>query len=439
MEPLPVDVIQLQRRDPAAWTTLLSQMAGPADVIVTAVSSEPVWNTLFFRPGRLANDPSRRVRRFTLTLAGCSDPITFIAKRSTPIEADVYHRAGARMVNVIPPCHYNHRAGDHSWLILEDVPNDIPTDRWTPGHIDRVVESLAAAHLSFWNESSRQTNIGRLTATGSTIDHFLQGEGMPYTWDELRDEHSTLFDEGPGAILSEHAIRNAGRLAPALLEAANGLVVMRDLGGWPGVLGESHLAAVADLLDDPVPMLEALANLPVTLLHGSPHPYHWRVTVFDEYYLVDWSEARLGPGVLDLISFIEHYPLIYFQGGRDITSYHPPAHGAEPLIRLREMTPLTEETLIDTYLLAMSSGLGGQFPARAFRAAVPAARCLHVLTTWFAYFGSWFAEMPDRYTWQRVNRMSEAELAGTMLGPMTGVRPYLAGVFDRFLRAYRSL
>jgi hypothetical protein len=438
MEPLPLDVSQLQRRDPAAWTTLLSQVAGPADVIVTAVSSEPVWNTFFSRPGRLANDPSRRVRRYTLTLAGCSDPITFIAKRTNHTEADVYRRTGAQTINLLPPCHYNHRAGDHSWLILEDVPNDIPTERWTPEHVDGVIESLASAHLSFWDELNSPNTV-RIVNEEKTFRHFLHGEGMPYSWEDLREEHSAMFEQGPGAILSEHAIRNAGLLAPDLLEAANGLVVMRDLGGWPGVLGESHLAAVADLLDDPVPMLETLANLPASLLHGSPHPYHWRVTLFDEYYLVDWSEARLGPGVLDLISFIEHFPLIYYQAGPEKSPFHSPTHSVEPLIRLREMTQLTEETLIDTYLLGMSSRLGRQFPARAFRSAVPAARCLHVLTNWFAYFGSWYAEMPDRYIWQRVNRMSETELAGTMLGPMTGVRPYLAGVFDRFLRAYHSL
>ena len=31
------------------------------------------------------------------------------------------------------------------------------------------------------------------------------------------------------------------------------------------------------------------------------------------------------------------------------------------------------------------------------------------------------------------------ELAHYHVGPMAGMRPYLAGVFERFLRAYRSL
>lgn len=438
MESQPVNVIQLQRRDPAAWTALLSEMPVASDLIVTSVSSEPVWNMFLVRPGRMASDPSRRVRRYQLTLAGHSDPITFITKRTNLTEAAVYRLAGSGLGPVLPPCHYLHCGTDHSWLVLDDVPNDITPDRWMPGHVDSVIDALAKFHLKTWQDNPHPGGTAR-HEVDDEIQHFIEGEGMPYSWSELRQSHAALFEQGPGAVLSEHAIRNAGLLAPALLEAANGLVVMRDLGGWPGVLGESHLAAAADLLDDPVPILNALSRLPVSLLHGSPHPYHWRVTIFDEQYLIDWSEAKIGPGILDLVGFIEHYPLIYSRAVPEEPWNPTPSDTGELLIRLRELTPLVEETLIDTYLLAMSSELGSRFPSRAARAAIPAARCLHVLTTWFAYFGSWFADMPDPYVWQRVNRMSEAELMGSNLGPMAGVRPYLAGVFERFLRAYRSL
>lgn len=390
------------------------------------------------RPGRMANDPSRRVRRYTLHLEGCTDPITLIAKRTNHIEAALYRSDVAGLEDILPPCHFVHCDEDICWLILEDVPNDFPPERWTPGHVDKLIETLATAHTQTWRGTMDQvTNLAPQPVR--LIEHFIAGDEVPYTWDQLRHQHAALFEQGPGAVLSEHAIRHAGRLAPSLLEAANGVVVMRDLGGWPGVLGESHLAAAADLLDDPVPLLSALNSLPVSLLHGSPHPYHWRVTLFDESYLVDWSEATWGPGVIDLISFIEHYPLIY---GSDCPPGTPPDNKIEDcdlVIRLRDMSPLMEETLIDSYLLAMSGELGPRFPARAYRAAVPAARCLHVLVNWFAYFGSWFAEMPDPYVWQRVNRMSEAELKKSGMGPMAGVRPYLAGVFERFLRAYHSL
>jgi len=101
----------------------------------------------------------------------------------------------------------------------------------------------------------------------------------------------------------------------------------------------------------------------------------------------------------------------------------------EPQLRLREVSPLFEQTAIDTYLLTLAGEMGRRFSARTFRAAVPAARCLHVLTTWFPFFAQW----------KRVNRLSEAELAHYHIGPMAGIRPYLAGVFERFLHAYRRL
>ena len=73
------------------------------------------------------------------------------------------------------------------------------------------------------------------------------------------------------------------------------------------------------------------------------------------------------------------------------------------------------------------------------RAAIPAARCLHVLTTWFPFFAELANDMPGKYAWQRLNRLSESELGYYHDGPMAGMRPYLAGVFERFLHAYRSL
>jgi hypothetical protein len=314
--------------------------------------------------------------------------------------------------------------GDASWVILEDVPDDFPPPVWQPAHVDAIIATLARIHAAHWQTAD---------ATHPAIPHFLHRPEGPYRWESLWRDRLPLFEDGPGAILSRHAVRSAGRLAPRLLEAANGLVVMRDLDGWPGVLGEQHLAAAADLLDDPLPLLATLDELPHTLLHGAPHADHWRLTLFGEQYLIDWSTAQLGPGVLDLVAFLERYPLLH-EWPTDGTG-----EPGRPRLRLREVSPLFEETAIDTYLLTLSAEMGRRFSARAFRAAVPAARCLHVLTTWFPFFAQWIDDMPGRQLWQRVNRLSEAELAHYRVGPMAGMRPYLAGVFERFLRAYRSL
>ena len=144
---------------------------------------------------------------------------------------------------------------------------------------------------------------------------------------------------------------------------------------------------------------------------------------------IDWSEAQTGPGILDLMAFIEGYPLL--QERRDGWEQ------AEP--RLRHAISHTEETIIDTYLLTLSAELSGRSSARAFRATLPAARCLHILLTWFPYFATWADDMPDRYVWQRVNRRSETEVGRYYDAPPVGMRRYLAGVFERFLRACHSL
>lgn len=425
MEPLPVDVFQLQRRDPTAWTALLSRVPELADVIVVAVTAEPLWETGLIAPGRTTATPSRGVRRYILNLAGCSDPITFIAKQTNAAEAFLYQMYGDPPATGLPACYYAHVDGDHSWIILDDIANDFPPLVWQPQHVHEVTTTLARIHAAHW-----------MTTTPDDlpiIPHFLHRPEGPYAWEELRQDQIALFEQGPGAVLSHHAIRNAGRLAPALLRAANGLVVMRELGGWPGVLGESHLAAAADLLDDPVPLLATLDDLSWTLLHGAPHPEHWRLTLFDEEYLIDWSGVQFGPGVLDLVTFLERYPLLYDHRGKATEQED------QPRLRLRETSPLFEETVTDTYLLTLAAELGNRVSARAVRAAIPAARCLNVLTTWFPFFAELAGDMPGRYIWQKINRLSEAELARYHDGPMAGMRPYLAGVFARFLNAYRSL
>lgn len=429
MEPLPVDIFQLQRRDPVAWSALLARTPEMGDVIVTAVVAESLPSSSLVLAGR-ATETSGNVRRYVLTLAGCSDPISFIAKQTNAAEALIYRLYGDPPGTALPTCRYVHLDGDDSWVILDDVPNHFPPPAWAPSHVDDVVETLARIHAAHWNQDAVDLD-GDWGVSELLIPHFLRRAGGPYSWEELRRGETALFEEGPAAVLSRHAVRNAGRLAPLFLRAANGLVVMRDLGGWPGVLGESQLAAAADLLDDPVPMLSPLLDLPVTLLNGSPHPGHWRLTLFGERYLIDWGKTQIGPGVLDLMAFLEGFPLLF----------EPPPGGAggEPRLRLREMTPLIEETIIDTYLLTLSDELGGRSPARAFRAALPAARCLHVLLTWFPFFATWANDMPDRYVWQRVNRLSETEIGRYHDAPTAGMRLYLAGVFDRFLRACRSL
>jgi len=404
-----VDVAQLQKRDPAAWSELLRLDLEDSSVLVTAVAAEPI---------RISKTGHYRhhVNRYILTLDGCSDPITLIGKLTNREETIFYEELSVHLPTLTPRCLYTHLHEDHGWVVLEDVANDFTAAAWTPDDAEALVEQLASLHIFFWQRGAELASMG--------LPHFI--EGKTYTWEELRRDQAVYFEHGPATILSQHAIHNAGRLATTLLEAANGLTVIRSLGGWPGILSESHMTAVADLLDDPVPMLEPLKRLPPTLFHGNPHAHHWHISLLGDYRLLDWHDLRIGPGLFDLVSFMEQFDLLYENDSRS-------------QIVIRQERPITDETLIDSYLLTMSARLGAEFDARAVRLAIPAARCLYVLTSWLPHFASWFSDMPNKYTWQKVNHMSDEQLAGTAFHSIIHFRPYLSGVFDRFLQAYKTL
>lgn len=399
------------QKDPATWTAVLRRRLGEEAmrVRVTAVTSQPVLSN--------KDEPySPHLLRYTLTLEGHSDPISCIAKRTTPAEA-LFYRDLAPELELAPPCWYYTLDEQECWLILDDVPDDIPPARWSTEDALALIQQLARLHAAFWDKST-------LAIHHSWLAHYV-GEKRPYTLPQLREQHAPYFSAGPAATISEHALQHAGRLAPRFLQAANGLAVMRSLGGWPGILSESHLAAAADLLDDPVPMLERLNELPITLLHGNMQNAHWRTSLFGDHHLLDWQEICLGPSALDLVSFLEQFDILY----QPDLPWH---------VQRRQESPATEETLIDTYMMSMRIRLK-QFDARKFRQAIPAARCLHTLITWFPHFANWFSEMPNAYTWQKVNRLANQELVGTRFEVIIGYRAHLQGVFGRFLQAYRAI
>lgn len=400
---------QLQRRDLDAWTALLRDYMELEDLVVTAVSTQPI-------PPHTKN--SRRMTRYVLDLAGHSDPISLIGRHIEAVEAAFYRDFAPRLPQLTPGCIFLHQAeaNGSGWVVLDDVPNDIDPGRWAVADVNAILEKLAHLHATFIEQTDELTSAGLPQLLDRTA----------YPWSTLVSQQSVYFEEGPAAILSEHALAQAGQLAPLFLQAANGLVVMRDLGGWPGILGESHLTAVSDLLDDPVPLLEPLRQLPSTLLHGDPSNHHWRVTVFADQRLTGWQTAAVGPGICDLVSFIEQFGLLE---SREQSSG----------FTTRPLWPMDEETIIDSYLLALSHRLGSRVNTRSLRQAIPAARCLHVLTHWFPHFASWFDEMPNKFTWQKVNRMAPSEFADTPLQGFMQLRPYLSGVFERFILAFRSL
>lgn len=139
MEPLPVDIFQLQRRDPLAWSALLARCPETSDAIVTAVASESLCDQSPAMPAHLLlSDCSHQVRRYTLTLAGVSDPISFIVKRTSAAEARFYSLYGDPPAQLsqdaITPTSMARRVGSSSTT----SPADYPSTDWVPDQVDNM-------------------------------------------------------------------------------------------------------------------------------------------------------------------------------------------------------------------------------------------------------------------------------------------------------------
>lgn len=402
-----IDAHRLQSLKPSAWTSLLEKVPSADGLQVTAVDAEPI---------------SRRhnLTRYLLTLDRYSDPISLIGKETNLTEARFYEEIAPLVPFLTPYCWFSEVEDEEGWIVLDDVPNNYPPHCWTAADVDEIVGDLAHLHAKFWDR-------GPFLESYAWLPLYLGQRPAENLLTHPPDQSPTYFTHGQGALVSEHGLRSAGRLAPAFIRAATGLQLLRDLGGWPGVLDETHLAAVADLLDDPVPVLQPLRSLPVTLLHGSPSVYHWHLTLFGQRHLLDWHRPSIGPCVCDLIGFVEQFDLIYEKPGAW-------------RMRQEHERPTTEQTIVDSYILRMSAELGQQFNAREVRRAIPAARCLYMLTDWFPQFATWFSQLPNgERIWSTLSDMSDEQLAKTSFSSMVALRPYLAAVFKGFLQAYRTL
>jgi hypothetical protein len=405
MDASPLSVSQLIRCQPAAWTALLQQDEDLNGISVRDVRRDPAGK-------------NGATTRYLLKLAGHSDAISLVAKKTNQIEARFYNELAEYVPGITPNCWLSHCNGSRNWVVLDDVPNHRPGPKWSGDDVESIVTGLVTLHSTFWELAPYLAGRGWLPA------YLAQPEkgSMHRGYYELLREHSTLMGLGQAATVSAHAMQVAGRLAPTFVRIAAGLEVLLQLGGWPGVIEEKHLETVGELLDDPLPVLQPLRELPVTVLHGHPAPDHWRVTLFNERYLLDWEEATIGPPVCDLVTFLEQARILW-------TGPEGPGY-----------QPVSEETMIDSYILRMSVLLGQGFPARAVRRAMPAALCLHVLTAWLPRFADWFHPyVGSPYTWEMITNMNDRQLDRAGLPQLKWTRPYLKNLFRRFRKAYTSL
>ena len=391
-------VQQLQQLDPAMWSLLLRRNTGVDDLRVDAVHTD---------------DAGQNRTRYILYLDNHSDPITLLGVRTSLREARFFSDMADGVPFLVPRCYLAHVGGREGWVVLADAPNDLVPEAWSKEDVVSQMTDLAALHSVYQGD--------RETLLSHSFLPFLLGQRRK----KRRNHPPRIRPTWERQTVSDHAIRTVEGLAPQWLEAAQGLRILLDLEGWQHVIDEKHLRALGDLIDDPQPMLQRLRELPLTLVHGFPGIYNWRVSLFDSRQLVDWSRVAIGPGVCDMVAFVETFGLL---------------QGSEMGWKVRDEWPLSEETMIDAYILGVSAELGSDALTRDIRQAIPAARCLHIMLTWLPRFYTWFKDLPaDRHArremWQSINRIGDDDLAGTLYAPIAGLRPHLTEVFHRFLRS----
>jgi hypothetical protein len=383
----------LLQLDANVWTAVLTREVELQDVAVTAVTAEPLSGS--------------RHTRYLVTLESHHDPVPFLLTDTTAAEASFYRVFGPEIPRLLPRCWWQQEIGTDGWLLLDEVPSHRPPTGWTADDIEKVVAMLASLHGTYWEQHERLAQFSWLAQPWQPEQRtpppgYLEAWRF---WDRIT---------GGGRALSHQAVRNAGGLAPVLIRAAAGLEVLRRLRGWPGVIEPVHLEALAGLLDDPLPMLYPLRELPVTLLHGNPSPHHWRLTLFGDRRLTDWRSVAAGPGIWDLVRFVEATAAI-------------------------DGWPVAEETMIDSYLLRLHVGMPG-FDSRAARQALPAARCLYAIGIWLPRLADWFQPfVHSPRTWASLLEASPDDLHARGYGQMATHRRYLTDLFVRFWHASNQL
>ena len=415
-----VKIDELKRQRPSAWSRLLAQNPATRGTVVTGVKKEQQLQM-----------PSGE--RYLLQLAGYEEAAVLVGKNTNATEATFFADLSPHLSPMTPYCWLSHVAGDQSWVILDEVYNDWPMNKWTTFDVESIIDKLILLHSEFWERESHLTEFGLETRLSDSFPSNQTSFGMeekqafgtkalqPGAQDQRIDAERRAAD----LFISEHALNTAGKLAPIFQQAASGLQAIQMIGGWPGVLEQEHVVALSDLLDDPVPVLYPLRQAPSTLTHGDPAPKKWFISLFGETILVDWMDIKIGPGIYDLISFIEQFDIIETPDGT---------------WRQRKNWPISEETIIDTYLLGMGQRLGNRFDARAVRDSIPAARCFYTIVNWLPRFNKWLdLDYVNKEVWADYANMSDQELTELGFGQMASLRPHLAGLFKRLLEAYHSL
>lgn len=152
---------------------------------------------------------------------------------------------------------------DGAWLVLEAVGGRLAGADWTAEHYRQAVIALAALHERFWN-------LGEDLAV------------YPWLARPLTTDFEIYVLAAVGAmekmVIDDHHRRITGSL--------------------------EVLTSLGQMLTQVEAMAGRLRSAPLTLLHGAYQPGAIALPEDDELVVSDWHLAGVGPGVLDLVAFV---------------------------------------------------------------------------------------------------------------------------------------
>lgn len=150
-----------------------------------------------------------------------------------------------------------------SWLVLEAVSADVASAEWTADDYRRAIRALAALHERFWN---------------------LAEDLSVYPWlaRPLANDFEIYVMAAVGAM-EKMLVDDRHRLITGSLEV---------------------LTSLGQMLTQVEVMADKLRAAPPTLLHGDYQPTNIALQADDELVVFDWQLAGVGPGVLDLVTFV---------------------------------------------------------------------------------------------------------------------------------------
>ncbi len=149
------------------------------------------------------------------------------------------------------------------WLVLEAISQDKIPKAWEPDDYRRAIESLAQLHDRFWG-------LGEDLGTYTWLSRPLEADF---------DVHLAVAEQSLERILEK---------------------------GSPGSLAgaPARIELLSTLIDQAPAVVAPLREQPSTLLHGDYWPGNIAVTEAGEQITYDWQQTAVGPGVIDLLTFV---------------------------------------------------------------------------------------------------------------------------------------